>query len=104
MTDLEPRLRRIAGVSELRAVSDAVRLAVLSILFDHPQESFSVRDLAERTGVAVTLMHYHLKILRTENLVGVAVRRTAQGRRERQYQAACAALRWDFPAEDAPET
>ncbi|WP_166378636.1 winged helix-turn-helix domain-containing protein [Catellatospora methionotrophica] len=91
-------------MSELRAVSDTVRLAVLTILFDHPQETFSVRDLAERTGVALTLMHYHLKILRTEDLVGVVVRRTAQGRRERRYQTSCAALRWDFPAADRPAT
>jgi DNA-binding transcriptional ArsR family regulator len=99
MTDSPARVRRLAGVSELRAVSDSVRLAVLGILFDHPEQGFSVRELAEQTKVPLTLMHYHLKILRTEELVAVAVTRTAQGRRERHYRASCAALRWDFPAE-----
>ncbi|MEV4411025.1 winged helix-turn-helix domain-containing protein [Catellatospora sp. NPDC049609] len=98
MTEPVPRLRRIAGLGELRAVSDGVRLAVLSILFDHPQRSFSVRELAERTGIAPTLMHYHLSILDSEQLVEVVVERGTRGRRERRYQALYEALRWDFPS------
>ncbi len=88
----------ISRLVELKAVSDAVRLSVLRLLVElGGEKGLSSRELSDATGIAPTLMQYHLKILRDADLVRVVARKSAQGRREREYRAAWGTLRWDFP-------
>ncbi|MFY1633381.1 ArsR/SmtB family transcription factor [Solwaraspora sp. WMMB335] len=96
-----PAVRVLAGVNELRAVADPIRLQVLGVLTAEYDHALSARQLARRLGVTFSLMHYHLRVLHDEGLVRVTNQQTGQGRAERCFQTAQLALRWDFPVEAA---
>jgi DNA-binding transcriptional ArsR family regulator len=96
------KLRVLLRVSELRAVGDPIRIEVLRLLGADLDRALTAKELAAELDVRLSLMHYHLKVLRDEQLVLAESVDNEQGRRERRFRAAQSALRWEFPEGNAP--
>lgn len=92
VTDSPPAsVRTIAGVDELKALSDPTRLAILEALMLVPGPDLpvmSVKELAEVLGEPQTKLYRHIRQLESVGLIKVAATRMVSGILEQRYQAA----------------
>src|SRR4051812_18143768 len=77
-----PRGRPDADV--LKALNHPVRREVMSLL---AESIASPRELAERVGIPLTNMSYHVRVLRELGLIKVAEEKRRRGFIEHRYQA-----------------
>src|SRR5580704_15054730 len=86
-----PGVREIDSVEELRALTDPVRLAILSALDTHGPDGelpvMSVKELAQHLGEPQTKLYRHVKQLEAAGLIEVAATRMVSGIQEQRYRA-----------------
>jgi DNA-binding transcriptional ArsR family regulator len=93
MAGMEEQLgvREIDSVQGLRALSDPVRLAILSALDTHAPDGelpvMSVKELAQHLGEPQTKLYRHVKQLEAAGLIEVAATRMVSGILEQRYRA-----------------
>jgi DNA-binding transcriptional ArsR family regulator len=84
-----PAARTVATVEMLKAMADPTRIAILTVLMEHPNELpvMSVKEIAARLGEPQTKLYRHIKQLEAAGLIKVAATRMVSGILEQRYQA-----------------
>ena len=85
-----PTTRTVATVDMLKAMADPTRIAILTVLMEHPSDLpvMSVKEIAARLGEPQTKLYRHIKQLEAAGLIKVAATRMVSGILEQRYQAA----------------
>jgi DNA-binding transcriptional ArsR family regulator len=98
----------------LKALSDPLRLSILTVLMDRTSGravALTVKDLADRLAESQTKLYRHVKLLQDVGLVQVAETRVISGNVEHRYRTGQLSLRIDdgflsgaAPIDDALDT
>lgn len=70
---LEPAVERLVALVE--AVGHPIRLRVMAWAYDHPDDQFTPREMADRFGLPIENVAYHIRKLRECSMLR-EVRRT----------------------------
>jgi DNA-binding transcriptional ArsR family regulator len=82
----------IDRIEVLQVLADSQRHQLVKLLID---EALTVRELAERLGLARTRLYYHLDLLQSHGIVRVVETRIVSGIEERRFRAVARCFRVD---------
>jgi DNA-binding transcriptional ArsR family regulator len=85
----------LTEVSQLRALSDALRLQIVEIMHEEPARAWAAKELAERLGTKQTKLYHHLGLLEEAGIIRVAETRLVSGIQEKRYGVAARSFRVD---------
>ncbi len=92
---LEPEAQMtIAELSQLRAISEPLRLRMIEVMTDDPR-GWTARELAERLDTKQTKLYHHLGLLEDQGIIRIAETRMVSGILEKRYQVAARSFRID---------
>lgn len=78
------RTKTIRGLKSIQALTHPLRQQILGILID---EALTVRELADRIGIAVHPLYHHVRVLTEAQMIRVVEKRKIRGALERRYRA-----------------
>lgn len=82
----------IRDLEALKVVADPLRVQLLETLSLEP---LTVKELADRLGLAASKLYYHIKLLEEHSLIQVVATRIVSGIIEKQYRATAEKLEVD---------
>ncbi len=89
----EPQMA-ITELSQLRAISDPLRLRIIEVMNDEPR-GWTAKELAERLESKQTKLYHHLGLLEEQGIIRVAETRMVSGILEKRYQVTARSFRID---------
>jgi DNA-binding transcriptional ArsR family regulator len=95
----------IKDLEMLKAVSDPVRIRILSVACRDLTRGWTAKELAAQIGMKQTALYRHLKMLEANGFLKVATTRLVSGITERSYAAVAPSYRFDrdlLAAEQVP--
>ena len=96
MNGPEPLAERlISDVETLRALSDPLRLRLLEVMTATPDETYTVKRLAQVLGTSQTRLYHHVNQLAERDLIVVAGQRVVSGIIETSYRVGQRSVRLD---------
>lgn len=85
----------LTEVTQLKALSDPLRLRLVEIMSEDAESRWAAKDLAARLETKQTKLYHHLTLLEEAGIIRVAETRMVSGIQERRYQAAARTFRVD---------
>jgi DNA-binding transcriptional ArsR family regulator len=95
-------VRVVSDPAALKALADPLRLRILEVLSTHPDQLFTVKELAAELGQPVTKLYHHMKLLAASELVRDAETRVVSGIVEHRYGCAQRTIKLDEGMFGAP--
>lgn len=95
-------VRVVSDPAALKALADPLRLRILEVLSTHPDQLFTVKELAAELGQPVTKLYHHMKLLAASELVRDAETRVVSGIVEHRYGCAQRTITLDEHVFGAP--
>ncbi len=92
MNDETPSSYTIRDLETLRTVSDPLRTQIFELCAEHPS---TVREIAERLGLAPTRLYYHINLLEKHGLIAIDETRMVGNLVEKRYRAVAPKLEID---------
>jgi DNA-binding transcriptional ArsR family regulator len=80
--------RTISDVEALKAISDPVRIRILEMMVQVPNEDWTVKRIAKALGVGPTKLYHHVRILEDHEFIRVSGHRLVRGIVETSYRIA----------------
>ena len=93
----------VTDPEQLKALGDALRLALLEVMGRRLRHGWSVKELAAATGQSQTRLYHHVNLLEERGLLRVASTQVVSGILVRRYQPAAKAYRLDRSLLSGPE-
>lgn len=85
----------LTEVSQLKALSDALRLQIVEVMHEDADRAWAAKELAERLGTKQTKLYHHLGLLEEAGIIRVAETRLVSGIQEKRYAVAARSFRVD---------
>lgn len=82
-----PTEMTITSVEQLKVISDPLRIRLIEIMAEDPQQGWTAKELAERLDTKQTKLYHHLGLLEEHGFIRVGETRMVSGILEKRYQA-----------------